>query len=65
MPKKSDRPTAGALDNSAEQFREHAAECLELAQTTDSPEKRRVYLKIAVAWHQMALRREKVSPGLL
>ena len=46
-------------------FRDFAAECLELAQTTDSPEKRRVYLKIAVAWHQMALRREKVSPGLL
>ena len=41
--------------------REFAAECLELAQTTPTPEKRRLYLKIASVWHQMAQRWEKKS----
>jgi hypothetical protein len=40
-------------------FREFAAECLELAQTAASPEKRALYLKMASEWHQMAQRWEK------
>jgi hypothetical protein len=40
-------------------FREFAAECLELAQTTPTPEKRALYLKMASVWHQMAQRWEK------
>jgi hypothetical protein len=40
-------------------FRDFAAECMELAQTTPSPEKRTLYLKMASIWHQMAQRWEK------
>jgi hypothetical protein len=40
-------------------FREFATECMELAQTTISPEKRVLYLKMARVLHQMALRWEK------
>ena len=40
-------------------FREFAAECMELAQTTPTPEKRALYLKMASLWHQMAQRWEK------
>ena len=40
-------------------FREFAAECMELAQTTPTPEKRALYLKMASVWHQMAQRWEK------
>jgi hypothetical protein len=50
---------AGSLDDPPKQFREFAAECMELAQTTRSPEKRNVYLEMARVWHQMALRWEK------
>jgi hypothetical protein len=32
---------------------------MELAQTTPTPEKRSLYLKMASVWHQMALRWEK------
>jgi hypothetical protein len=39
-------------------FREFAAECLELAQMAPTPEKRRLYLKMASVWHQMAQRWE-------
>jgi len=42
-------------------FREFAAECMELAQTNSSPEKRALYLKMASVWHQMAQRWEKKS----
>ena len=42
-------------------FREFAAECIELAQTKSSPEKRALYLKMASVWHQMAQRWEKKS----
>jgi len=46
-------------------FREFAAECMELAQTTPTPEKRALYLKMASLWHQMAQRWEKkVSAAL-
>jgi hypothetical protein len=45
-------------------FREFAAECMELAQTKSSPEKRALYLKMAGFWHQMAQRWEKkVQPS--
>jgi hypothetical protein len=38
-------------------FREFAAECMELAQTSSTPEgKRALYLKMASVWHQMAQR---------
>ena len=42
-------------------LREFAAECMELAQATPSPEKRMMYLKMAALFHQMARRRETVS----
>ena len=42
-------------------FREFAAECMELAQTASSPEKRALYLKMASVWHEMAQRWEKKS----
>ena len=45
-------------------FREFAAECMELAQTTPTPEKRALYVKMASVWHQMAQRWEKKGqPG--
>jgi acid phosphatase class B len=47
--------------NPAMLFREFAAECMELAQTNSSPEKRELYLKMASVWHQMAQRWEKKS----
>ena len=40
-------------------FCEFAAECIELAQTNTSPEKRALYMKMAAMWHQMAKRWEK------
>ena len=40
-------------------FREFAAECIELAQTNSSPEKRALYVKMASVWHEMAQRWEK------
>jgi acid phosphatase class B len=47
--------------NPATLFREFAAECIELAQTNVSPEKRTLYLKMSAIWHQMAQRWEKKS----
>ena len=58
MPKKSKDPTFEDL-NPCTLFREFAAECMELAQTTPTPEKRLLYLKMARVWHQMAQRWEK------
>ena len=37
-------------------FREFAAECMELAQTTPTAEKRALYLKMASVWRQIAQR---------
>jgi hypothetical protein len=46
-------------------FREFAAECMELARTAPTPEKRTLYLKMASVWHQMAQRWEnKASPSV-
>ena len=49
------------MDDPPTQLREFAAECMELAQTTPSPEKRTMYLKMAALFHQMARRRETIS----
>jgi acid phosphatase class B len=60
MPKESNGPSfEGCVP--ATLFREFAAECMELAQTNCSPEKRALYLKMASVWHQMAQRWEKKS----
>jgi hypothetical protein len=40
-------------------FREFAAECIELAQTNPSPEKRKLYMQMSSMWHQIAQRWEK------
>src|SRR6516225_8543962 len=65
MPKQTREPfAAGGLDDPAKQFREFAAECLELGRDIASPEKRRMYLKMARVWYQMARRWEKrLQPG--
>jgi len=65
MPKKTREPfAAGGLDDPAKQFREFAAECLELGRDIASPEKRRMYLEMARVWYQMARRWEKrLQPG--
>ena len=42
-------------------FREFAAECMELAQTNPSHEKRALYLKMPSVWHHMAQRWEKTG----
>jgi hypothetical protein len=45
-------------------FRTFAAECMELAQSIATPQKRALYLKMASVWHQMAQRWEKKGqPG--
>jgi hypothetical protein len=59
MPKENNDPTFEGL-HPPTLFREFAAECMELAQTTTpTPEKRALYLKMASVWHQMAQRWEK------
>jgi hypothetical protein len=58
MPKENNGPTFEGL-NAPTLFREFAAECMQLAQTTPVPEKRAMYLRMASVWHQMAQRWEK------
>jgi hypothetical protein len=58
VPKNNDNHTYEDREPSTV-FREFAAECLELAQNTPTPEKRALYLKMASVWHQMAQRWEK------
>jgi hypothetical protein len=60
MPKENEEPCFEGL-NPPTLFREFAAECMELAQTIPSREKRALYLKMASVWHQMARRWEKKS----
>jgi len=60
MLKENEEPTFEGL-NPPTLFREFAAECMELAQTTPSHQKRALYLKMASVWHQMARRWEKKS----
>jgi hypothetical protein len=59
MPKKCSKPITDGLDTASTQFREFAAECMELAQNSSSLERRTVYLQMASVWHQTALRWEK------
>jgi len=58
MSKENNEPTFEGCEPST-LFREFAAECMELAQTTSTPEKRTLYMKMASVWHQMALRWER------
>jgi hypothetical protein len=60
MPKENEEPCFEGL-NPSTLFREFAAECMDLAQTNPSPEKRALYLKMASVWHQIAQRWEKKS----
>jgi hypothetical protein len=60
MPEKKDEIAFESREPST-LFREFAAECIELAQTASSPEKRALYMKMATAWHQIAQRWEKKS----
>ena len=50
MSKVSGPPFEG-IDDPLKHLREFAAECMELAQTTPSPEKRMMYLKMAALFH--------------
>jgi hypothetical protein len=58
MPKLSSEPITEGLDAPATQFREFAAEYMELARTSSSLERRIAYLNMASAWHQTAIRWE-------
>jgi acid phosphatase class B len=64
MTKENNSPTFEDL-NPPKLFREFAAECVELARTTSSPDKQRMYLEMARVWHEMAQRWKKFSPDLL
>jgi hypothetical protein len=58
MPKVNNKPAFEDCDP-ATLFREFAAESMELAQTTPTPEKPALYLKMAGMWFQMAQRWER------
>jgi hypothetical protein len=58
MPNENKAPTFEGL-NPLTLFREFAAECMELAQMTPTPEKRALYLKMASMWFQMVQRWER------
>jgi hypothetical protein len=59
MPKECSRPITEGLDTASTQFREFAAECMDLARNSSSLERRMAYLTMASAWHQTALRWEE------
>jgi hypothetical protein len=59
MPKYTGTPITEGLDSASAQFRGFAAEWVELAQKSHSPEQRLEYVQMANAWHKMALRWEK------
>ena len=62
MPMEMPKDNSGLLFEDCEPatlFREFAAECIELAQTNPSPEKRKLYMQMSSMWHQMAQRWEK------
>jgi hypothetical protein len=62
MPMETPKDNSGLLFEGCEPatlFREFAAECIELAQTTPSAEKRKLYMQMSSMWHQMAQRWEK------
>jgi hypothetical protein len=58
MPKYTSKPIAEGLDTRVNTIRELAAECVELAQKSHSPEQRMEHVKMANAWHKMAIRWE-------
>ena len=58
MPKLSSEPITEGLNAPATQFREFAAEYMELARKSPSLERRMVYLNMASAWHHTAVRWE-------
>ena len=61
MPKENNEPTFEGCEPSI-LFREFAAECMELAQTTPTPEKRTLYMKMAasgIRWHSAGKRKAK------
>jgi hypothetical protein len=62
MPKYTCKPIAEGLDTASTQFRELAAECVELAQKSHSPERRMEYVKMANAWHKKGNPLEKRLP---
>jgi hypothetical protein len=62
MRKECCEPITEGLDRASMQFREFAVECMELARNSSSHRQRTVYLKMASAWHQTALRWEKDFP---
>jgi hypothetical protein len=62
MPKECRKPTTEGWDTASTQFREFATECIELARNSSSLDQRVVYLKMASAWRQTALRWEKGLP---
>ena len=62
MPMEMPKDNSGLLFEDCEPatlFREFAAECIELAQTNPSPEKRALYIKMSAMWHEMAQRWER------
>ena len=61
MPKESSEPITEGLGVPSTQFREFAAECVELARKTASLERRVVYLKMASVLHKTALDWEKFN----
>ena len=63
MPKYTSKPIAEGLDSASTQFRGFAAEWVELAQKSHSPEQRMEYVQMANAWHKMALRWEQHFHG--
>ena len=56
--KKKNTPAQVISDASSKQFREFAAECMELARSSTSLEQRTMHLKMANLWHKTALRWE-------
>ena len=61
MPMESLNDKSGLLFEGCEPatlFREFAAECIELAQTAPTPEKRALYMQMSSMWHLMAQRWE-------
>jgi hypothetical protein len=58
VPKEYSKPIAEGLDAASTQFREFAAECMDLARNSSSLERRMIYVRMASVWHQTALRWE-------
>ena len=57
MPKENDGHTFEGL--SPRLFRKYSAQCMKLAQNTQSSHDRALFLEMATIWHQLAQRLEK------